>query len=353
MVRRHTYENMAKSASMNNPTASPLQSKPATSPLQSKPTGAHTVADRRSKEMVSTMETGSNPTGVQGSPSQPAGSASLSKRGGYENVPITSSQPAAARSASLSKRGGYENVQVVSGPTSQTYIPKPLPRALTPSGRSLSSSGHFFANNTPLSPNSSLPQHNLPEGGWPSDVTTPTSAQHQVSTAGSRYSVEDHKQQDWDGGTGSRGGTDMRAPPPTIPLRAFQRMSSRENIQQCFHGDGSAATASDKCVAEGPARASTRTNTAAASTYSTADCQLEQPGKPGVEEGPTRASSTSRRPDEGEDLAPPQHRHDTTPPEGDPTYEEIQRGEELLQRCGDGGGMCNVEYLHNVHTCRQ
>lgn len=237
MVRRHTYENMYKPPG-------PLQSKSSPCLLLQKPPSSRRLAQHRAS-----VGRG------KGVAPGPTAQLTASTKKGYENVVFGEARNAAGSPAPPR----YEEIEGSYKEEIQSSLPGP--------GRGRMASLTSSTLSEPLSPSPPLPDRKYsdtdlltspqpdlqnsrytPPDSAPSLTTTPPSPaeerarknslqhapMHQLSDKGQEYAIiqrgrpqKQQQQQQQQGEKGREGGV---AEPPALPLRAHQRMSSREDL---------------------------------------------------------------------------------------------------------------------------
>ena len=233
MVRRHAYENVRKQSTEATPTgATPTGSSSPEPAFMKLARSKGTVVTASAREQATPSKDRVTPTGLVISPS---------KKRGYENVQLDTPQ-------------SIPRAHTVSGHAYQARPPhyeevaelKPCPPVRT-------SSCSVQTSTQPLSPTSSIMTTPLPLSGHRNleqSLESVVPIQHQTSATGVEYAVVPSKQhrKKMEGrrpqqqqqqqhviqeSCGEVGGAF-----PPLPLRAFERMSSRENLAD-FHEDSS------------------------------------------------------------------------------------------------------------------
>lgn len=245
MVRRHTYENMHK-----HPT---LQSKSSPCLLLQQPPRSRRGTQGAGRGRGAEQSTGSPRlslgTGIQQSDMSPrvvgvAAQISTSRKKGYENVILPEL---------LSPTSPVPQYEEIEGPQQQPAVPGSTRGRMA----SITSSNlsEPFSPSPPLpdrkyldtdiiqSPTPELAEESSSSGGVASRKDSTNSLHrapmHQISDMGNEYAIV-HRKQD-EVGVVEVGVIAEEIPPPSLPLRAHLRMSSRENLLAESAGEGGGA----------------------------------------------------------------------------------------------------------------
>ena len=236
MIRRHNYENTARPQQQLSPAPLQLQALSST-PLQQQPLSPtpQQQSHQAGRERVHTVST-----------------ARMNMQSNGTQYPMRSRASTSSVQLSASNKRGYENVVVLTATVPQyeqissqlSPLQSPPPQPTLP---------YTTNSSQPLSPSPPLPDRNYldsdlmspPPGGMEERKTSTSSLQqppplHEVSSTGKEYAIihpkhlqkkhqeRERAKEDQEGGVTPE--QEEAEPPPTLPLRAHQRMRSRENL---------------------------------------------------------------------------------------------------------------------------